>query len=181
MLRHGFKAEANAHAVALRRELQLEDHAPLCPWRLASYLEVPIVALSEVKSYEPAGVVHLTGQGKDLFSAVTIFVGRHGRRRVVFHNDAHAKTRQAANLAHELAHALLCHPPTAPFAPDSIAEEEASWLGPTLLISNEAALHILETNMGATAAETAYGVSGKLLQMRLNASGARIRKQRRGQ
>lgn len=98
-------------------------------------------------------VRYLTAQGKELFSAVTIFVGKHGRRRFIFHNDAHAKSRQAANLAHELAHAILCHPPTPPFMHDPVAEEEAKWLGPTLLVPNEAALHILERRMSVGTAE----------------------------
>jgi hypothetical protein len=179
-LRHGFKSEANAYAIAIRRELQLEDHAPLCPWRLAKHLAVPIGTLSDLKRFAPDGVRYLTGQGKAFFSAVTIFVGRRGRRRLIFHNDAHAKSRQTANLAHELAHAILCHPPTPPFTSDPIAEEEAKWLGPTLLIPNEAALHIVESRMPARSAQALYGVSSALLEFRINVSGARIRMARRG-
>jgi hypothetical protein len=178
-LRRGFKTEANAHATALRRELRLDVHAPLCPWRLAVFLDVPIVPLTALEPYEPAGVRYLTGKGRDFFSAVTIFIGRHGRKRVVFHNDGHAKTRQAANLAHELAHAILCHPPTPPFTPDPIAEAEAHWLGPTLLVPEAAALHIVEQSMSNDSAARLYGVSESLLDMRLNVTGARTRIARR--
>jgi Zn-dependent peptidase ImmA (M78 family) len=178
-LRRGFKAEANDHALRLRRELSLKPHEPLCPWSLATHLAVPIVPLSGVRRHEPDGVKYLTSQGKDLFSAVTIFVGKYGRRRIIFHNDRHAKTRQAANLAHELAHAILCHPPTPPFIPDLVSEEEAKWLGPTLLVPNEAALHVVEMGMITKDAATVYGVSSPLMQMRINVSGARIRVQRR--
>jgi hypothetical protein len=62
-LRRGFKTEANALAVALRRELHLDDHAPLCPWRLAEHLDVPIAALSDLRSFEPDGVRFLMGRG----------------------------------------------------------------------------------------------------------------------
>jgi len=179
-LRRGFKTEANAHAATLRRELQLKAHEPLCPWRMAEHLAVRVIPLSEVEPYEPAGVRYLLRRGKDLFSAVTIFVGRHGRKRLIFHNDGHAKTRQAANLAHELAHAILCHPPTAPFIADPIAEAEAHWLGPTLLVSEEAALHIAEQNLSPATAARIYGVSRSLLQMRLNVTGALTRIARRG-
>ena len=95
-LRRGFKSEANAHVVRLRRELGLEDHAPLCPWSLAKHLCVPVIPLSGLAKYEPSAAWYLTGKGKGLFSAVTIFVGRRGRRRIILHNDHHAKTRQAA-------------------------------------------------------------------------------------
>lgn len=178
-LRRGFKTEANSHAIALRQELRLDLHAPLCPWRLAKHLEIPVVQLSELERYEPDGVRYLKGVGRDLFSAVTIFVGRHGRKRVVFHNDGHAKTRQAADLAHELAHAILCHSPTSPFAPDPIAEAEAHWLGPTLLVPEPAALHIVELRMPKESAARLYGVSGSLLNMRLNVTGAQSRIARR--
>lgn len=178
-LRRGFKREANACAVAVRQELRLQAHEPLCPWTLAKYLDVPVVPLSELKSYEIESVRFLTGIGRDLFSAVTIFIGRHGRKRLILHNDSHARCRQAANLAHELAHALLCHPPTPPFIPDPVAEDEAKWLGPTLLVPDEAALHIVTSQLAASAAQSLYGVSGPLLQMRLNVSGARVRMQRR--
>ena len=178
-LRRGFKTEANAHATALRRELGLNVHAPLCPWSLAEHLGVPIVLLSSLDPYEPAGVRYLTGEGRELFSAVTIFVGRHGRKRVVFHNDGHAKTRQAANLAHELAHAILCHTPTPPFSPDPVAEAEAHWLGPALLVPEAAALHIVKQKIPNDKAARLYGVSETLLDMRLKVTGAHIRVARR--
>ena len=180
-LRRGFKTEANSHAVALRRELQLDVHAPLCPWQLAEYLDVPVIPLSDLRSFEPQAVRYLAGRGREFFSAVTVFVGRHGRKRIILHNDAHARSRQAANLAHELAHAILCHPPTAPFVIDKVAEEEAKWLGPTLLVPDQAALHIVEAGMVVGVATSLYGVSGPLMQMRLNVSGARVRAQRRRQ
>lgn len=180
-LRRGFKTEANAHAATLRRELQLPSHAPICPWRLAEHLEIQVVPLTAIEPAQPASVRYLLGPGQEYFSAVTIFTGRYGRKRLVFHNDGHARTRQAANLAHELAHAILCHPPTAPFIQDPTAEEEAKWLGPALLISEEAALHIARQKLSTESAAASYGVSEKLVTMRLNVTKAyaRISRQRR--
>ena len=173
-LPRGFKTQANAIAVALRSEMQLEAHAPLCPWQLAQHLEIPVVKLSEVERYEPDGVRHLLRNGREHFSAVTIFVGRHGRRRMIFHNDGHAETRQRSNIAHELAHAIQCHSAIELFDSDPEAEEEANWLGPTLLVPNEAALHIVERKMPHAHAARVYGVSPALMTMRLNVTGARI-------
>jgi hypothetical protein len=178
-LRHGFKSEANRLAVTLRSELHLVAHAPLCPWKLAEYLSIRIRTLSDVEEFEPEGVQHLLGSGQEIFSAVTIFGGSHGCKRLVVHNDAHARPRQAANIAHELAHAILCHPPTPPFIPDEVAEAEAKCLGPTLLVPNEAAMFIMKQGMTEQAAQSMYGVSRALLQMRINTSGARIRMKRR--
>ena len=178
-LRRGFKTEANAHAVAVRREMNLDVHAPLCPWQLAEFLEIPVVPLSTLESIEPEAVRYLSGVGRKYLSAVTIFVGRRGKRRIVFHNDGHARTRQVSNLAHELAHALLCHPPSPPFIPDPTAEAEAEWFGPTLLIPEEAALHIVRQKMPHEVAADFYGVSRDLLKMRINVTGANIRVQRK--
>ena len=127
------------------------------------------------------GVRHLLREGRDQFSAVTIFVGRHGRRRLIFHNDSHAKTRQRANIAHELAHAIRCHSASSMFNSDPEAEDEAAWLGPTLLVSAEAALHIAKQNIPRADAARMYGVSQDLLTMRLNVTGALIRAARRSQ
>jgi hypothetical protein len=180
-LRRGFKAEANAHAVTLRNELNLSPHAPLCPWTLAEYLDIPVIPLSDLKSYERRAVEYLSGPGRDYFSAVTVFVGRHGRSRLICHNDTHAQVRQAADLAHELAHAILCHPATPPFVVDAAAEEEAHWLGPSLLVSEAAALHIVRQAIPRNEAALSYGVSLKLLHMRINVTGAERRvKRRRG-
>lgn len=176
-MRRGFKTESNEHAVSLRRELKLKAHDPLCPWKVAGHLEIPIIALSELTSFESKAVAYLSGPGKKFLSAVTIFVGRYGRRRLIFHNDSHSKPRQAANIAHELSHAILCHPATSHSDRDEDAEEEASWMGPTLLVSNQAAWHIVGTGMSAETAQDLYNVSDRLLQMRLNMSGAN--KQRR--
>lgn len=178
-LRRGFKSEANGHAVALRRELRLQPVDPLCPWRLAEHLEIPVVPLTALEVYEPVAIRYLLGKGQNYFSAVTIFGGRYGRRRVILHNDGHARTRQAANLAHEVAHAVLCHPPTPPFDPDPTAEAEAEWLGPTLLVSEDAALHIAAHKMTAETAAPLYRVSVPLMRMRLNVTGAYARIARR--
>ena len=176
--RRGFKSEAAKHAAALRQELGLPPHAPLCPWQLAGHLEIPIIPLSQLESYDRAAILHLMGIGRDEFSAVTIFLGRHQRRRAICHNDAHAKTRQAANVAHELAHAILAHARTLMFDRDPIAEAEANWLGPALLVSEEAAWHIAKHGIAPEAAALMYKVSNDVMRMRLNVTGALIRAER---
>ena len=48
---------------------------------------------------------------------------------------------------------------------DAVQEEEAKWLGPSLLVPNEAALYILESNMPLADAAQFYGVSQMLVKM----------------
>jgi Zn-dependent peptidase ImmA (M78 family) len=178
MLPRGFKAEANRISVEMRRELGLEPHLPLCPWRLADHLSVPTIPLSKLAEENPTikgNMDYLLNVDSGVFSAITIFDGSY---RFIVHNDGHAPTRQRANLAHELAHALLHHPPHPPFCKhgkrvfNRQLEDEASWLGPTLLVSNEAAQWALRSGMTEEAAGRHFGVSRDLVRFRLNKSGA---------
>lgn len=177
-LRRGFKKDANAYAREFREELGLKPHAPLCPRRLATHLAIPVLALSKFQNTIPKAVHCLTIKDTKSFSAVTVF---DGRRRLIVHNDAHLPLRQASNISHELSHAILQHPPTEPFNeygcrnfnPDY--EEEANWLGPALLISEEAALHIVRTGMTIAEAVEYYQASKEVINMRLNVTGSRKR------
>ena len=178
ILRRGFKSEANELAREMRRELRVELDAPLDPWLLAEHLGVPVLTLSGFASEVPEHVNHLLRGEPGAFSAVTVF---RGRRRTVVHNDAHARGRQANNISHELSHALLHHQPAPALSIlgcrdwDAMLEEEASWLGAALLISDEAALRIAQHDLNIRTAAEAYGVSEQLIRMRLNVTGARKR------
>lgn len=176
--RRGFKAEANAIARDMRCELGIAPHEPLCPFRLAEHLCIPIVKLSSLRRQIPKEVGFLMHDGKEFFSAVTIFVGRC---RTILHNDANSRSRQASDIAHEVGHALLQHPPAPPFCDlgnrnfNKDVEDEANWLGFALLISEEAAIHIVRSGWSIEVAARKYAVSNKVIRMRLNVTGARQR------
>lgn len=103
---------------------------------------------------------------------------------MIVHNDSHAVTRQAANLAHELAHALLQHPPHPAFDGtgcrdwDPEIEEEANWLGPALLVPEPAAIWAARNGLSLHEAARLYGVSQDLMRFRLNVTAARRRVER---
>lgn len=180
-LRRGFKKEANSIAREIRRELKLHPVAPLNPWDLASHLEIPVLTLTSMSESAPFAVHHFSSVGSSEFSAVTVF---RGYRRVIIHNDSHSKGRQASDLAHELSHGLLLHPPTPALNDcgcrdwDQDLEDEAEWLSGALLISEEAALHIVRRQLTTEEAAASYGVSGMMVQWRLNVTGARRRIER---
>ena len=181
-LRRGFKTEANEYARELRAELRLAPHEPLSPWALAEHLDIPVMCLSELARGEPDAVRYLMRTAPDVFSAATLF---SGYRRLIIYNDAHHPRRQAADLAHEISHGLLGHSPTPILDRNGCRqfnhahEEEANWLGPALLISEEAALYIVRQRMTLMAAVTAYGVSRDLIMMRIGVTGAQRRVERR--
>jgi Zn-dependent peptidase ImmA (M78 family) len=175
-LRYGFKAEAERHSQKYREELKIEPHGSLCPWRLATYLRIPVHPLSSLKEAIPEAVNQFTEKDQGAFSAVTMFLGE---KKLIIHNDSHSLHRQSANISHELAHYILNHVSTQVFDKnmcrnvDKTQEEEANHLGPTLLVPKEAAIHILKTKMSVEEAATAYKVSEELIVMRLNLSGAK--------
>lgn len=181
-LRRGFKANANRISLRLRHSLQLWPEAPIDLTQIAARLHIRIVRLTEFADEYPAQVKQLTVIDEGAFSASTLPVG--GGKKIIIHNDKHDQGRQSNNLAHEIAHILLGHRFTLPIDAsgcrncDRDLEEEANWLGPTILIPNEAAMHILRIGMDTRTACKLYRVSAALLRMRINASGATIRLRR---
>ena len=107
-----------------------------------------------------------------------------GSHRLIVNNDGHSPARQASNLAHELAHALLMHQPSPALdergcrAVDDEIEEEANWLGGVLLVPAPAALRIVRQGLSEQHAAGLYGVSADMLRWRLNMTGARRRGRR---
>lgn len=175
-LRRGFKTEANIYAREVRTELGLAFDAPLCPFMTAEHLAVPIQKLSSFAATLPDQTAVLTHTGSGIgFSAMTACLGRE---RVIIYNDYLPFTRSHADIMHEISHLILLHPPhrlrsdTGGRHYDSDLEDEANWLGPALLVSEEAALAIARGGMSANQAAKIYRVSPSLMQMRLNVTGA---------
>ncbi len=181
-LRRGFKASANRISVRLRRGQGLPAHAPIDLTVVAARLQIDVVPLSSFGVDFPKAVRQLAHIDTGAFSAATLPVG--DSKRIIVHNDTHDCRRQRNNISHEIAHVLLGHPFTLPIDAsgcrniDRDIEDEASWLGAAILISNEAALHIVRNAFDNETACNLYGVSLPLLRMRINASCAMIRVRR---
>jgi IrrE N-terminal-like domain len=189
----GFKAWAERTASAVRRELGLGPTDPLDPARLARHLGIrvlnPLVDLpglpSDVKdqlfSTDPWG-----------WSAATLEVGD---RTVVIYNGKKSKGRQASDIIHELAHVILGHDPAqVVFSEDGQLatrtfnqkqEDEANWLGWTLLLPRDALFAARRSRMADAQIAEAYGVTERLVAYRAQMTGVdaqirRFRGARRG-
>lgn len=182
--RRGFKTEANELALEMREELGLRAESPLCPFSLAQHLEIKVLSLVDLCQHDPelAGKVsYFAEKNPSAFSAVTVF---RGFRRCVVHNHKHSSERQRSNVSHEIAHALLHHPPHPPFCSDGDRtydrklEEEAGWLGPVLLVTNEGAHWAMRQGMSDVEAAEHFAVSEELMQFRYRMSGANAIKSR---
>lgn len=174
-LRRGFKTEANDIAREIRGELGLRDLEPLDPRKLADALEIRVVPLSQFRQDAPRAYRLFRLVDRDSFSAVTVF---DGTERMIVYNDAHSPGRQASDIVHELAHALLQHPPKPALDDrgcrnwDPELEEEADWLAGVLLITEDAALAIVRNNLSLEDAASRYGVSTQMVRFRVNMTGA---------
>lgn len=179
--RRGFKAESNRTARELRVEMNILPEQPLCPWELATHLAVPVLKFTELPDC-PEKHYLMCGKGKKEFSATVCY---EGIRAFIVNNDVHDTKRQASNVAHELAHILLRHPPAPPFDEegkrDFLAEieDEAEWLGPALLVSEDAAMYsyklIQSKAHTLTSLSDEWKITEDVLRMRMNLVGARKR------
>ena len=166
--RRGFKAEANRIALRVRERMGLEAIAPIDPAAICAHFDIQLIRLRDVDRKSP--FLRDTAS----FSAVTVPCAH---QRAIVHNDAHQPHRQRSNICHELAHCFLGHECTPPLTEDGARthdggiEAEANFLSGTLLIPNEAAIHIVR-NALIIQAQDLYGVSKAMLTYRLRVSGA---------
>lgn len=174
-LRRGFKSDAEAISREVRDEMGLTLVAPLDPIALAAHLNIDVIALSAFTAH-PEIVRHFRGKGRRRFSAMTVFIT--DTERVILYNDFNSLARRASDITHECAHGLLLHEPRPAFTSggcrdvDNVCEQEATWLGGTLLVPYEAAIAVARANLSVEAAAARYGVSASLMRWRLNKTGA---------
>lgn len=173
--RHGFKVQANRIAVEVRGDLGLLPTSPLDQWQVCDHLDIEVFKLSELSGPKGEKVGrHFLEVEKEMFSGMVLPLGI---RTAIVHNDAHVPVRQRSNLFHELSHLFLGHPidplvsADGTINRDRAIEDEAAFLGGCLAIPNEAACHIVNLAMQASAARM-YQVSPAMLNFRLQVSGA---------
>ena len=177
----GFKAQANRIALGLRKRIDLPETAPLDPRDLFPLFSIQVLALSDFQQACPAEASVLLSGGSG-FSAMLLSVGNG--LRIAIHNDSHSPGRQMSNLAHELAHVLLVHPPEVVCTGDlgresnSLVEAEAAYLGGCLLVPNEAAHRLAALRVDVESAAQKFGVSEDMIRYRLRVSGALLRSRR---
>ena len=161
--------------------LALACNAPLDPWALATHLNIRVWTPDQVPGLSKNNIATLLrndGETPSCWSAVTVVVGS---RVVVILNSSHSAGRQASDLTHELAHRIRGHKTQeADVSPDGIIllngydkvqEEEADWLSACLLLPREALIAIKKQRMELDAAALQFGVSQRMLNYRLAASG----------
>ena len=176
-MERGFKSRCEEMARSLRAALGLRPTEPLEVERLASYLEVSILSLSKI-GLEDRDIRQLVEVDSSSWSAVT--VSAFGREAIIV-NPTHRDGRYSSDVMHELSHLVLGHEPSTMFFVGQVdlalrgynaaAEEEASWLAGALLIPRDALVYIQSRGMPPEQVCSTYGVSRRMLDFRLNATG----------
>ena len=177
-LERGFKAWAERTAVAVRRELDLAPVDPLDPRQLAERLGVLLVNPRDFPDLPRDIVAQLLVRDATGWSAATLLVLDNP---MVIYNPTHSPGRQASNIVHELAHIMLKHEPAkvifsqdeqmATRTFDKRQEDEANWLGWTLLLPRDALVAARRRRMARTKIAQEYGVSTNLVRYRLQVTG----------
>ena len=107
---------------------------------------------------------------------------------IVIYNPMHSVGRQASNIVHELAHVMLKHEPArvmfsqdeqmATRTFDQQQEDEANWLGWTLLLPRDALVAARRRRMAKAQIAREYGVSENLVRYRLQVTGVDVQMKR---
>lgn len=173
----GFRAACNRLAVGLRHQLGIPSHAPLSMKALCDKLELPLIPLSRFSATHDKQVKELKKRAD--FSAMLLPIDEE--TKIILFNDHSSPGRINSDIAHEASHEMLLHTPQATFNEegernyDQAVEDEADCLAQRLLITDEAAYHVVTSGMPSREACETYGVSMAMLEFRLSASGAKIR------
>ena len=180
ILKHGFKAKAERLAKEYREQLSIHPCAPLCAFKLATHLQVPVYDIQEF-DLTPKEISILSGSNgiNSAWSALTMPTEKGNR--IIIHNTFHSSARQQSNVMHEIAHIICNHEiTTTDFdfeIPDEMRvynelyEEEAKWLGATLQLAAPCLLWSKKRNMSNEEIANHFNASLEMVNYRMNTTG----------
>ena len=177
-LERGFKSWCERSALATRTELSIEAHVPLAARTLAGHLGVSLLTPGELAGL-PTEILHqLMHKDPNGWSAVSFIVDE---QVTVIYNDRNSSGRQSSDIMHEFSHIILDYDPSQVILSvdgllgmrtfDAKQEDEANWLGWTLLLPRPALAHCIR--LGRSTAEIAeeFNVSEQLVKYRTGITG----------
>ena len=167
-------------SVGLRKDFVLTAVDPLLPRQLASYLEVPVISLYEIPDLDPKDIHQLLEVDPNAWSAITV---SNESGELIITNTQHQGGRPSTDIMHELSHLLLGHEPATMFfigvedfalrGFNKDSEEEADWLGSSLLLPRSVLVHIQRTHIPDSTVFETYEVSQRLLEYRNRMTGVK--------
>lgn len=177
-MKRGFKSQSEKRAIEVRRTFGLADIDPLQAQDVAHKLGVRVWSPSDIAGLSAEDLAHLVHGDPDGWSAFTL---RIDRKFLVVYNPAQTPPRVNSVVMHELAHIMLGHELAEAGVTDDghlipshynqEQEDEADWLGSTLLLPRPALLWIRSQRMTNDRASLHFNVSGQMLQWRFRMTG----------
>jgi uncharacterized protein DUF955 len=158
----------------------LEAHAALRAADVASQFGVTVWPHDRISSIPLLDRNYLVGFGRNEWLGITLHLGD---RHLIVTNTAQPSSQQNSLVMHELAHIMLGHElassPSVKGVPVPVAlgiysqeqEDEAAWLGSTLLLPRPALVWIRQERMSDDDAATHFGMSVELLKWRIRTAG----------
>lgn len=184
-LERGFKTWSERTSNLVRKELDVDVDDQLDLPRLAEYLGVRLWTPNDVPGMKASDLKKLLNSSWGEWYGMGL---QNGNESIVIYNPKQSKRRQAADIAHELAHFLLEHDPAKLVLSegksleqiwlrsyDQKQEDEANCLGWTLLVPREGLFRLYKRRMSQKEIADRFGVSEQLIRYRINSTG--IRKQ----
>jgi len=176
--RRGFKSQCERRAVEFRKDLSLPASAPLSAFKLADHLRVTVWSTSQIEQLPPEDIETLNDDSDDSWSALTV---RIGTEHLIVYKDRVSKPRINSVVMHEMSHVILGHEladacvlSDGSLVPSNFSqdqEDEADWLGGTLLLPRAALLTIRGSRMSDDEAQAKYEVSSEMLIWRIRMTG----------
>lgn len=179
MLRRGFKSQSERRSTELRRQLRLAPDSPINASDVAEHVGgITVWSASQVNGLSSADLHQLTVKDAKSWSAFTL---RHGEQHLIVYNPAQSQPRTNSVVMHELSHILLGHELSSvglsndghlvPGNYDQDQEDEADWLGGTLLLPRPALLAIRREGLSDEQARELFLVSHQMLTWRFRMTG----------
>ena len=179
-LDRGFKAWAERSSTSLRKELGLNSGDALNPKDLAECLGVRLCTPLDIPGV-PSKVLNQLLE-KDPWGWSAVSHVSKGRPLVIY-NPKHSAGRRASDIMHELAHIILDHDPGKMIMSqdgtmvmrsyDRKQEEEANWLGWSILLPREALVSARRLRLSNLQIAQKYGVTEDLVEFRLRVTGVK--------
>jgi Zn-dependent peptidase ImmA (M78 family) len=157
------------------------DRTPIQPLRaldVAQHYDVIVWSPLDIRGISSADLHHLLNAGQEEWSGFTV---RLNARHLIVVNAAQSGRRQNSVVMHELAHIILGHELTnaiitgaghlVPSTYDQNQEDEAAWLGGTLLLPRPALLWMRRRRLSDEEAADHFAVSPDLLRWRIRMTG----------
>jgi Zn-dependent peptidase ImmA (M78 family) len=178
VLKRGFKSQCERRSNELRRQMGRADFEPLGALDVAQHYDVTVWSPHDIARIPAVDIQHLLTTGHQEWSGFTL---RINDRHLIVANTAQSGRRQNSVVMHELAHIILGHELASVTVADAghfVAstydqdqEDEAAWLGGTLLLPRPALIWMRRRQMSDEDAATHFGVSPDLLKWRVRMTG----------